>query len=129
MFPWGLRVSIIEPGFMRTPIIDGINRPFSEVWAAMSSDVKERWGEEFLREQNTKTNELVKSADDPIKVVRALEHAVMNTAPYIRYRPGWQSGLVMFPISTLPAGIVDWFLRNSRKSKISPANVSKQLQD
>ena len=23
MFPWGLRVSIIEPGFMRTPIIEG----------------------------------------------------------------------------------------------------------
>jgi NAD(P)-dependent dehydrogenase (short-subunit alcohol dehydrogenase family) len=129
MFPWGLRVSIIEPGFMRTPIIDGITKPFSEVWAALASDVQERWGEEFLKECESETNERVKVAEDPMKVVRALQHAVMNTVPHIRYRPGWQSGLVMFPISTLPAWIVDWLLINLRKSKISPANVSKQLQD
>ena len=31
--------------------------------------------------------------ENPMKVVRNIEHAVMNTKPEIRYRPGWQSKL------------------------------------
>jgi NAD(P)-dependent dehydrogenase (short-subunit alcohol dehydrogenase family) len=129
MFPWGLRMSIIEPGFMRTPIIEGIKKPFSEFWAALPSDVQERWGEKFLEERHKKAQDTIKIAEDPIKVVRALQHAVMNTAPHIRYRPGWQSGIVMFPISMLPAWITDWLLINLDKSTILPASVAKQLQD
>jgi hypothetical protein len=34
-----------------------------------------------------------------------------------------------FPISMLPAWIVDWLFINAQKSKIAPASVSKQLQD
>jgi hypothetical protein len=131
MFPWGLRVSIIEPGMMRTPIIQPNKKPFSEFWASLPSDVQERWGEDFLKSQYGKggKNIFVKYAEDPIKVVRALEHAVMNTVPHIRYRPGWQSGLLLFPISMLPAWIVDWLLNNLSKSRNSPASVSKQLQN
>jgi NAD(P)-dependent dehydrogenase (short-subunit alcohol dehydrogenase family) len=131
MFPWGLRVSIIEPGFMRTPIIEGSKKPFSEFWAALPSDVQERWGEDFLKNRygNAGKHPLIKNAENPIKVVRALQHAVMNTTPHIRYRPGWQSGIVMFPISMLPAWVTDWFLRSLTKSKRLPASVAKQIQD
>jgi NAD(P)-dependent dehydrogenase (short-subunit alcohol dehydrogenase family) len=131
MFPWGLRVSIIEPGFMRTPILQGMKKSFSEIWAALPSDVQERWGEAFLRAryENVGKHPLIKRAEDPIKVVRVLEHAVMNTVPQIRYRPGWQSSIVMFPISMLPAGITDWLLMNLTKSKRLPASVAKQIQD
>jgi NAD(P)-dependent dehydrogenase (short-subunit alcohol dehydrogenase family) len=131
MFPWGLRVSIIEPGMMRTPIIEINNKPFSEFWASLPSDAQERWGEDFLKARHGKGEKslFVKNAEDPIKVVRALQHAVMNTVPHIRYRPGWQSGVVLFPISTLPAWIVDWLLNKLSKSRRSPASVSKQLQN
>jgi hypothetical protein len=53
----------------------------------------------------------------------------MNTVPHIRYRPGWQASIIFFPISMLPAWIVDWLFINLSKSRISPASVSKQLQD
>jgi hypothetical protein len=53
----------------------------------------------------------------------------MNTAPYIRYRPGIQSSLIFFPISMLPAGIADYLLRKLIKSTHIPASVQKQLQD
>jgi NAD(P)-dependent dehydrogenase (short-subunit alcohol dehydrogenase family) len=129
MYPWGLRVSIIEPGLMRTAIINGFNKPFSETWAKLSSDVQERWGEDFLKERHEKGKGNEKLAEDPIKVVRALQHAVMNTVPHIRYRPGWQSGIVFFPVSMLPAWIVDWLLINGEKSKIVTTSISKQLQD
>lgn len=128
MFPWGLRVSIIEPGFMRTPIIEGVKKPFADFWSTLSSDVQERWGKDYLqgRHDSVERSALIKHAEDPIKVVRALQHAVVNTVPHIRYRPGWQSGVVMFPLSMGPAWIVDRLLT---KSKRLPAGVAKQLQD
>jgi NAD(P)-dependent dehydrogenase (short-subunit alcohol dehydrogenase family) len=131
MTPWGLRVSIIEPGFMRTAIIEGTPKPFGEFWSSLSADVQERWGEDFLKAKHggAKSNLFLKHAEDPIKVVRALQHAVMNTVPHIRYRPGWQSSLLFFPLSTLPAGLVDRLLSKLDKSTRLPASVGKQLKE
>jgi hypothetical protein len=111
--------------------MESIVPPFSQFWNSLSSDVQERWGEEFLKEQDSELGKdpTVKYAEDPIKAVRAVLHAVMNTAPRIRYRPGWQSGIVCFPMSMLPAGIVDYLLEPSSESTHIPASVQKQLQD
>ena len=130
MYPWGLRVSIIEPGFMRTPIVDAISKRFSDVWPTLSNDVQERWGEDFLKKMydEIEKNIFLKYAEDPVKVVRVLKHAIMNTEPCIRYRPGWQTG-ILFSISMLPAWIVDWLLNNLVQLKVLPAGVSKQLRD
>ena len=131
MTPWGLRVSIIEPGFMRTPILLGRSKPFNDFWSALSGEVQERWGEDFLKAQyaGSKASALIKYAEDPQKVVRALRHAVMNTEPRIRYRPGWQSSLVFFPLSMLPAWFVDEFLKRLTNINRVPAGVARQLRD
>jgi NAD(P)-dependent dehydrogenase (short-subunit alcohol dehydrogenase family) len=131
MFPWDLRVSIIEPGFMRTPIIENLVKPYPEFLGALPGDVQERWGAEYLQGWHTKMEKrgLRKYADDPMKVIRALEHAVMNTAPQIRYRPGIQSSYIFFPLSTLPAWLVDRILRKLLQSTHIPASVHKQLKD
>jgi retinol dehydrogenase-16 len=128
---WGLRVSIIEPGFMRTPILEKVVPPFPDFWKSLSSDMQERWGEEFFKERHSEMekNEIMKYAEDPIKVVRALQHAIMNVSPHIRYRPGFQSSFIFFPISMLPAGIADYLLGKLTKSRHIPASVEKQLQD
>ncbi|CAF3952888.1 unnamed protein product [Rotaria sordida] len=131
MFPWRLRVSVIEPGFMRTPIIEGHYESFPNFWNRVSSDVQERWGENFLKTKFDieKTNPFVKYAEDPMKVVRALQHAVMNTVPCIRYRPGLQSSIIFFPLSRLPDWILDRTLMIVENLHAIPANVSKQLTD
>ena len=49
MIPWNLRVSIIEPGFMKTPIIEGKYQTFEEFWSTFSKDAQARWGEDFLK--------------------------------------------------------------------------------
>ncbi|CAF3716562.1 unnamed protein product [Rotaria sp. Silwood1] len=131
MAPWGLRVSIIEPGFMRTAIIQGAYKSFPDLWSQLSSDVQERWGEDFIKARldRSRNNPFVKLAEDPMKVVRALQHAVMNTVPRIRYRPGWQSSLFFFPLSNLPVWFIDWFLGQLNKSAFVPASVNKQHKD
>ena len=123
MSSWGLRVSIIEPGAMRTPLCEGQSRFLSDLWIGLSSDVKERWGENFAQNELQQLNDaLSKYTDSPQKVVQVLRQAVMNTVPRIRYRPGWMSN-IFFVLSMLPAWMID---RLMVANTILPAHVCKQ---
>ncbi|CAF1584668.1 unnamed protein product [Didymodactylos carnosus] len=126
MSAWSLRVSIIEPGPMQTPLSEGQNRLLSDLWIGLSSDVKERWGEDFTRnELEQLNNALIKHNENPQKVVQALRHAVTNTVPRIRYRPGWMSN-IFFVLSMLPAWMIDRLLA---MNSILPADVYKQPKE
>ncbi|CAF1096298.1 unnamed protein product [Adineta steineri] len=131
MYRWNLRVSIIEPGFMKTPIIEGVRKPFDDFWKELTNDVQERWGKDSLNEiyDGPGRNIFIKHAEDPMKVVRALQHAVMNTNPHIRYQPGCQSSLFFYPLSMLPAWLVDFILVKTDTLNFIPASISKQLKD
>jgi NAD(P)-dependent dehydrogenase (short-subunit alcohol dehydrogenase family) len=48
MTVWGLRVSIIEPGSMRTPMTDGLLNAVTEMWSGLLMDIKERWVKIFI---------------------------------------------------------------------------------
>ena len=127
---WNLRVSIIEPGFMKTAIVEGHDIGLRNIWNSMSTDVQQRWGEEHLNQQIALlSNPLIKYAENPRKVVKALTHAVMNSVPQIRYRPGWQSGVLLFGLSCAPAWFADIMVKLTNTAAISPAGVRNQLQD
>jgi NAD(P)-dependent dehydrogenase (short-subunit alcohol dehydrogenase family) len=128
MTPWGLYVSIIEPGPMRTPIIEGHDQIINEVWNKLSIDVQERWGENFLKIQtkNLINSFVYRHAENPDKVVEVLEHAVKNSKPEIRYQPGWQSKFFFFPLSILPDWLTDFILIQTTNSDVKPAGLQKQ---
>jgi 11-cis-retinol dehydrogenase len=128
---WGLRVSIIEPGFMKTSIVEGHDLSLRNLWNGLAKDVKDRWGEEHLIKQIEETigNVFVKYAENPAKVVRALKHAVMNTAPCIRYRPGWQSSILMFTLSRGPAWVADFIISHASSTRSIPTGVRNQLKE
>jgi 11-cis-retinol dehydrogenase len=130
MAVWGLRVSIIEPGFMKTPIIERHDISLRHLWKELTTDVQTRWGEEHLTQQiELLSNVFIKYAENPTKVVHALKHAVMNTTPHIRYRPGWQSSTLMFPLSRGPAWLADLIIKITGTVTIIPAGVRNQLND
>ena len=128
MAVWGLRVSIIEPGFMRTGIVEGHDKSLRELWNKLANDVQARWGEKYLDNQIklVMNDPFMKRAENPAKVVQALKHAVMNTAPQIRYRPGWQSSSIMFPLSRGPAWFLDFIMIRRTLTGVLPAGVCKQ---
>jgi NAD(P)-dependent dehydrogenase (short-subunit alcohol dehydrogenase family) len=128
MSPWGLHVSIIEPGAMRTPIIEGHDQFMYKFWNGLSKDVQERWGEDFFQTQTKKysDNFIYRHAEDLNKVVRVLQHAVINSQPEIRYRPGWQSKFFFFPLSMAPGWLGDFILARASNSGIVPAGTRKQ---
>ena len=47
---WKLHVSIVEPGWLRTPIIQGHENHLRELWKEVPSAVQERWGDQFFDE-------------------------------------------------------------------------------
>jgi NAD(P)-dependent dehydrogenase (short-subunit alcohol dehydrogenase family) len=125
MAVWDLHVSIIEPGFMRTPIIDGMAEKMGALWIDhIDNKTKERWGETYFSEWLTQgTKMATQTADDPMKVVRAVCHAVTSSKPHLRYRPGWQSSLVCFPLSMAPAWLVDLFIGLGQRKMALPSGV------
>jgi NAD(P)-dependent dehydrogenase (short-subunit alcohol dehydrogenase family) len=130
MAVWGLRVSIIEPGFMKTAIIEEHDKSLRILWNKLTDDVKDRWGEEHLNKQIEQIlNDIfIKHAENPQKVVKVLKHAVMNTAPHIRYRPGWQSSVIMFTLSRAPAWLADLIINKTNRVAI-PKGVVNQLKN
>ncbi|CAF1192533.1 unnamed protein product [Adineta ricciae] len=129
MFSWGLHVSIIEPGIMRTAIVQKHTQAVRDVFTQWSPGAKERWGEEYCKSYLKKMaeNPLLRNAEDPIKVVRALEHAVSSTVPCIRYKPGWQSKFVYYPLSLLPAWLADMYFVKTRVLDVAPVGMKNQF--
>ncbi|CAF3254030.1 unnamed protein product [Rotaria socialis] len=128
MHSWGLHVCIVEPGFMRTPIIEGRDRVCREEWSKLDSQTRDRWGEEFFHDfiHGLERSPFVINAENPQKVVQAIRHSVMNSVPRIRYRPGWQSSLFLFPISMLPAWLTDLIMIKMHTEHVSPAGLLHQ---
>jgi NAD(P)-dependent dehydrogenase (short-subunit alcohol dehydrogenase family) len=128
MSAWGLYVSVIEPGYMRTPIIEGHEHVYRDLWSGLDDETRKRWGDNFFHNfiAHSTKNPFMLNAENPRKVVQALRHAVINSAPRIRYRPGWQSSLFFFPLSMLPSWIADFILIKTRAMDISPAGLLEQ---
>jgi NAD(P)-dependent dehydrogenase (short-subunit alcohol dehydrogenase family) len=128
MRAWGLHVSIVEPGFMRTPIIEGHDSAFRELWSQLDGDTKKRWGDEYFNSFITQLfkGPFISNAENPNKVIKTLRHAVMNSAPRIRYRPGWQSSLFFFPLSMLPAWLADFIVARTGGTGVTPAGIFEQ---
>ncbi|CAF0961828.1 unnamed protein product [Rotaria sordida] len=128
MYQWHLHVSVIEPGFMRTPIIDEYELDCRNLWAELPEDIRNRWGENFFHGFIAKIqkNPFRSNAENPQKVIKAIRHAVMNTAPHIRYRPGWQSSLFFFPLSMLPAWLADFFFIKTKGMDAIPTGIYDQ---
>ena len=129
MGPWGLRVSIIEPGAMKTSFFSEQEISWNKLWNESSSDVRQRWGDEFSNNllRVMVDNPMVKYAENPLITVRDIEHAVMNINPRIRYRSGWQAKL-MFILHTLPAWLVDQIVLSGIANLI-PAGMCDQPTD
>jgi len=128
MRQWNLRVSIIEPGSMQTPMTTGLLNSTNETWNNLSNDIKERWGEQYYQQgvRRFVVHGLMNRAENPRKVVNALKHAVMNSAPQIRYRPGLQSPL-FFPLSIIPAWITDIIISLASGLSVKPAGLVRQI--
>uniref|UniRef100_A0A8C3AXP6 Retinol dehydrogenase 1 n=1 Tax=Cyclopterus lumpus TaxID=8103 RepID=A0A8C3AXP6_CYCLU len=110
MHPFGIKVSIIEPGFFKTAVtrLDLIEADLRRLWTRLPQDVKDSYGETYFDDSQNFSMGLLCSPDIS-KVTRCMEHALTARFPRTRYSAGWDAKLFWIPLSYLPSCVSDFF--------------------
>lgn len=109
---FGIKVSIIEPGFFNTALtrLDVIEADLRRLWSRLPQDVKDSYGptyfNDYVKAQGFSMGILCSS--DISKVTRCMEHALTAQFPRTRYGAGWDAKLFWIPLSYLPAFVSDF---------------------
>ncbi len=118
--PWGIHVSIIEPGAIATPLWDKSKRASVEVEAAAPSDKIKRYAEVVARVREA-VAEAEQRAISPDAVVKAVRHALTARRPKTRYLVGNDANIRALMQKLLPDRLHDrlltWFLKLPRETQ------------
>ena len=114
LYPWGIEVSIIEPGAIATPIWDKSLKRSLEVEAEMPADRKHLYqvAAERIRES---VGQAAARAIPTDAVVEAVLHALTASRPKTRYLVGGDAKLRAFMQKWLPDRLQDWILKKVLK--------------
>ncbi|KAG8129489.1 hypothetical protein E2320_016210 [Naja naja] len=107
--PFGMKVSIIEPGAFSTSILQSTLESFQTSWNKALSETKEVYGQlyfdNFLKVfQNLQEN----SNKNLFLVTDCIEHALTSCYPRARYSGGLDAKLFYLPVSYLPSSVADF---------------------
>eukprot|EP00164_Ancoracysta_twista_P005457 GFYU01007482.1.p1 GENE.GFYU01007482.1~~GFYU01007482.1.p1 ORF type:complete len:350 (-),score=73.56 GFYU01007482.1:43-1092(-) len=105
---FGISVVTVQPGFMRTPLVDGVHDVAKKGWDATPERIREIYGgEKLFTLVQEGLQKLTEGAQDPQLAVDAMKHAVTSQRPKQRYRAGNDARFIFFWVSKMP----DWFIQ------------------
>lgn len=107
--PWGIRVSIIEPGAIATPIWEKSGREAAALEAGLSADMRERYAPAVVGVKEAVRRAAVR-AIPPAAVAAAVRHALTARWPKTRYVVGWDAKIRALMVKILPDRVTDWLL-------------------
>lgn len=114
MSPWGIQVSIIEPGLFKTAMANEERnlQAVQELWDGLSPQVKEEYGDGAVEKikRGIKRLNQTQSSPDTFKVVDAVVDALTSQKSQTRYAIGQDAKMAIF-ISFLPTFIADYLVR------------------
>ena len=104
--PWGIQVSIIEPGNIQTPIWEKSSAAAQQLLEGMPRRAHELYGPaiEAVRKATAK---LAASGIPPAAVARAVIHALTAKRPKTRYRVGMDATLIALLARYVPDRLRD----------------------
>ncbi|KAG8559736.1 hypothetical protein GDO81_017432 [Engystomops pustulosus] len=112
---FGVKVSIIEPGFFKTGVtsLEIIEKDLQRLWNRLCPEVRFAYGDKYfdnyLKVQRLSMKTLCSS--DISKVTNCMEHALTAIYPRTRYGAGWDAKLFWLPLSYAPAIVADVMLQ------------------
>lgn len=110
LYPWGIEVSIIEPGAIATPIWDKSLKTALDVEAEMPADGKHLY-EDAAKAVKESVGQAAARAIPAEAVVKAVLHALTASRPKTRYLVGADAKLRAAMQSWLPDRLQDWILK------------------
>lgn len=116
---FGVKVSIIEPGHFRTPIMnpESIVKNLQWVWSRVPEESKKTYGEHYLNAYCEYARTSISSGSENLTLVtNCMEHGLTAQHPHTRYSVGWDAKFFYIPLSYLPTAFADFLLTPSVKS-------------
>ena len=110
LYPFGIHVSLIEPGAIATPAVDKTLGDVEEALASFPPEAARRYGTMF-REFFRRSYERESHGSAPEVVARAVERALTARRPRARYPAGKHSRLLAALPRVLPDRPLDWIRR------------------
>ncbi|XP_061470859.1 17-beta-hydroxysteroid dehydrogenase type 6-like isoform X2 [Rhineura floridana] len=112
--PFGVLVSLIEPGGFITPIVSCMEESFQNVWSRVPSNIKESYGQKYFEAFCKLFQDIIKTGNRNLHLVTdCVEHALTSCYPCTRYSAGWFAKLFFIPLSYFPTSIADHILIRS----------------
>ena len=110
--PGGTRVSLIEPGFTRTPMTEAMDTFAEKAFAAAPEHVREAYGgSSFVPGRKARSADVKSKMPGPEAVIDAMCDALFSRVPKHRYLVGMDSQLLYPWFWRLPSFIVDAVMR------------------
>ena len=113
MLPFGVRVSLIEPGFFSgTEFYKRYTAPVEEGWGRLDKTVQSAYGEHYRDYVMKRLVKLYKAlgTSDPQLVVNCMEDAIINPRPKHRYRVGLDCIVLARILQWIPVQLADLVL-------------------
>nr|CDJ96002.1 Short-chain dehydrogenase reductase SDR domain containing protein [Haemonchus contortus] len=127
-----VKVSILEPGIFRTPLIDeqAMIQRIESAWSKLDDETKEEYGEYYKTYFAKLWNELflTMSSTKTHYVVDNYMHALTALYPRHRYYCGWDAILLWVPLSILPTWLSDFMMRSISRQERYPAAIEKKMR-
>ncbi|KAM4044621.1 retinol dehydrogenase 16-like isoform 2-T3 [Anomaloglossus baeobatrachus] len=110
---FGVKVSIIEPGYFKTLISDPelLIGKFRSLWEKNPEEVRSAYGQEFFEEHCKTFEKGLSWTNSKLHLVTdCMEHALTAVHPQTRYSAGLDAKLLFLPLSYCPTAVADYFL-------------------
>jgi NAD(P)-dependent dehydrogenase (short-subunit alcohol dehydrogenase family) len=110
LHPWGIHVSVIEPGAIKTPIWEKGRQYADRIEQELPAEASERYAAHIAVLRKTLDMQ-DKQAADPGKVAQAVEHALFARRPKTRYVVGTDARIQSALVRLLPGKPREAFIR------------------
>ncbi|NXR04248.1 RDH2 dehydrogenase, partial [Sagittarius serpentarius] len=107
---FGVKVSVIEPGYFKTMIANNaiLEKNFLAIWETLPEETKASYGDNYLKELLVIFTKMQKKCSSNLTLVTdCMEHALTSCYPRTRYAAGWDAKLIYIPLSYLPSALAD----------------------
>ncbi|NWR39490.1 RDH16 dehydrogenase, partial [Tachuris rubrigastra] len=107
---FGVKVSVIEPGYFKTMITNAENleKNFLSIWEKLPEEIKTSYGDCYLKQSVASLKQMEKNYNSDLsQVTNCMEHALTSLHPRARYSAGWDAKLFYIPLSYLPSALTD----------------------